>query len=149
MIGMRGMLDLHLARLKGSQCSKHEHVSRLFRPQAAAGYLSTLGAFSSGQTAGLGNKPNCRLMYRPRLRIGIDAVIVEPVIDRYGLTLDQKDSCCAPSMAGKLRRLGRLSRFRGKHEDHKFVIAFVVNIHISTGREDCYPRRNRSQQYDM
>ena len=73
-----------------------------------------------------GHEPNYRLAHSRRMRIEVDPLVVEPIVDHCRLAFEQEDSCRAPPMADKMRDIGRLPCLGIEREDHKGISILVV-----------------------
>jgi hypothetical protein len=72
---------------------------------------------------------NCGIAHSRRMRIRIDAIVVEPIVDRCGLAFEQEDSRRGPPLAYKMRNLGCLSWLRMEHEDDECIGLLIVEIY--------------------
>ena len=67
------------------------------------------------------HKPNCCIAHNRRMRMRIDPLVIEPIVDHRGPAFQQEDSCRAPPMADKVCHLRSLSWLGMEYKDYKCI----------------------------
>jgi len=75
-------------------------------------------------------QPFCSVAYRLCSAIGLDTLVVEPVVNRSAFGLNKEDLCRAPLLTRKVCSVGSLACFPVERKDYESISPLAVTVKI-------------------